>query len=41
MLKPLNPLYPNIPIERVEDVVKGVVVQKKKPGHRREAKRYD
>jgi len=40
MLKPLNPLYPNIPIDSVESVVKGVVVQKKKPGRRRAAKSY-
>lgn len=40
MLKPLNPLYPNVPIERVEDVVKGVVIMKKKPGRRRESKSY-
>ncbi len=41
MLKPLNPLYPNIPIDDVKETVKGVVVLKKKPGRRREAKRYD
>lgn len=40
MLKPLNPLYPNIPIDSVESVVKGVVTQKKKPGRRRAAKFY-
>lgn len=40
MLKPLNPLYPNIPIDSVESVVKGVVVQKKKPGRRRAMKSY-
>lgn len=40
MLKPLNPLYPNIPIDNVEAVVKGVVVQKKKPGRRKEQKSY-
>jgi SOS-response transcriptional repressor LexA len=39
MLKPLNPLYPNIPIDGLE-AVKGVVVMKKKPGRRREAKSY-
>jgi hypothetical protein len=39
MLKPLNPLYPNIPIDDL-DVVKGVVILKKKPGRRREQKRY-
>lgn len=39
MLKPLNPLYPNIPIDSLE-AVKGVVVMKKKPGRRKEAKSY-
>jgi len=41
MLKPLNPLYPNIPVDDLKETVKGVVVLKKKPGRRREAKRYD
>lgn len=40
MLKPLNPLYPNIPIDSVEDTVKGVVIMKKQPGRRKEAKSY-
>lgn len=40
MLKPLNPLYANIPIDSIESVVKGVVVQKKKPGRRRAMKSY-
>ncbi|MCU0843024.1 MAG: S24 family peptidase [Thiobacillaceae bacterium] len=40
MLKPLNPIYENIPIESIESVVKGVVVQKKKPGRRRAMKSY-
>ncbi len=40
MLKPLNPLYPNIPIDSVESVVRGVVTQKKKPGRRRAVKFY-
>lgn len=40
MLKPLNPLYPNIPIDSIESVVKGVVIQKKKPGRRRAMKTY-
>ncbi len=40
MLKPLNPLYENIPIESVQSVVKGVVIQKKKPGRRRAVKYY-
>lgn len=39
MLKPLNPLYPNLPIASL-DSVKGVIVQKKKPGRRKEMKRY-
>jgi DNA polymerase V len=41
MLKPINPIYPNIPIDDVKETVKGVVVLKKKPGRRRESKRYD
>lgn len=40
MLKPLNPLYPNIPIDSIEGVVKGVVIMKKKPGRRRAMKEY-
>jgi len=40
MLKPLNPLYPNIPVEGLS-VVKGVVIMKKKPGKRSEQKSYD
>ncbi|MDD4882671.1 MAG: S24 family peptidase [Gallionellaceae bacterium] len=40
MLKPLNPLYPNIPIADDLSAVKGVVVMKKKPGRRRESKSY-
>ncbi|MEW6677952.1 MAG: S24 family peptidase [Pseudomonadota bacterium] len=40
MLKPLNPLYPNIPIDSIEAVVKGVVIMKKKPGRRRAMKEY-
>jgi SOS-response transcriptional repressor LexA len=40
MLKPLNPLYPNIPIDSIESVVKGVVIMKKKPGRRRAMKTY-
>jgi len=39
MLKPLNPLYPNIPVDGLE-VVKGVVIMKKKPGKRSEQKSY-
>ncbi|NTV94956.1 MAG: S24 family peptidase [Thiobacillus sp.] len=41
MLKPLNPLYPNIPIAGDLSAVKGVVVQKKKPGKRKESKFYE
>lgn len=40
MLKPLNPLYPNIPIPQLEGIVRGVVVMKKKPGRRRAMKEY-
>ncbi len=40
MLKPLNPLHPNIPIDGLEGVVKGVVIMKKKPGRRRAMKTY-
>ncbi|MDP2833293.1 MAG: S24 family peptidase [Pseudomonadota bacterium] len=40
MLKPLNPLYPNIPVDGLS-VVKGVVIMKKKPGKRSEQKSYD
>mgnify|MGYP001809672580 CR=1 FL=1 len=39
MLKPLNPVYPNIPIDSLE-VVKGIIVLKKKPGNRSEQKSY-
>jgi DNA polymerase V len=39
MLKPLNPIYPNIPIDNL-DVVKGVIILKKKPGKRSEQKAY-
>lgn len=39
MLRPLNPVYENIPVADV-DVAKGVVIMKKKPGRRREQKRY-
>ncbi len=39
MLKPLNPVYPNIPISDL-DAVKGVVIMKKRPGRRSEQKRY-
>jgi SOS-response transcriptional repressor LexA len=40
MLKPLNPLYENIPIDDLTGI-KGVVVQKSKPGRRKESKRYE
>ena len=39
MLKPLNPLYENIPVDDV-DVAKGVVIMKKRPGRRSEQKSY-
>jgi hypothetical protein len=39
MLKPLNAVYPNIPIADL-DAVKGVVIMKKRPGKRSEQKRY-
>lgn len=39
MLKPLNPVYPNIPIDNL-DVVNGVIILKKKPGKRSEQKAY-
>lgn len=40
MLKPLNSLYPNIPIDDPKQAVKGVVIMKKKPGKRKEQKSY-
>lgn len=39
MLKPVNPLYPNIPVSGPE-CVKGVVIMKKMPGRRKEQKSY-
>jgi len=39
MLKPLNAVYPNIPIDNL-DVVKGIIVLKKKPGKRSEQTTY-
>lgn len=39
MLKPLNAVYPNIPVPDIE-CAKGVVIMKKKPGKRSEQKRY-
>ncbi len=40
MLKPLNPIYPNIPVEDIKETVKGVVILKKQPGRRKEQKSY-
>lgn len=40
MLKALNPLYENIPLDNLKGI-KGVVVQKSKPGRRKESKRYE
>jgi SOS-response transcriptional repressor LexA len=41
MLKPLNPLYPNLPVDGdLKATVKGVVIMKKKPGRRRAMKEY-
>ncbi len=40
MLRPLNPLYPNIPVDDLKATVKGVVIMKKKPGRRSEQKSY-
>lgn len=39
MLKPINTLYPNIPIEDLSGI-KGLIVTKKIPGRRKEAKHY-
>ena len=39
MLKPLNPIYQNIPIADI-DAAKGVVIMKKRPGKRSAQKRY-
>ncbi|MDP2029670.1 MAG: S24 family peptidase [Thiobacillus sp.] len=39
MLKPLNPLFENIPVADI-DVAKGVVIMKKRPGRRSEQKSY-
>jgi DNA polymerase V len=36
----LNTAYPAIPIPGVRDVVKGVIIQKSKPGRRKASKRY-
>lgn len=39
-LAALNPAYPTIPVAGVRDVVKGVIIQKSKPGRRKATKRY-
>lgn len=38
-LRPLNPKYPSAPIPDLS-VIKGVIIQKSKPGRRKAAKRY-
>jgi DNA polymerase V len=38
-LRPLNPKYPTAPIADLS-VIKGVIIQKSKPGRRKAAKRY-
>lgn len=38
-LKPLNPIYPDIPLESI-NAVKGVVLMKKRPGKRHERTFY-
>lgn len=38
-LQPLNPSYPSAPIPDLS-VIKGVIIQKSKPGRRKAAKRY-
>lgn len=40
MLKPLNPTYPNIPVDDLKAMVKGVIILKKQPGRRKEQKSY-
>lgn len=39
LLHPLNPAYPDAEIAGL-DAVRGVIIQKSKPGRRKEAKRY-
>ncbi len=39
-LAALNPAYPTIPVPGVREVVKGVIIQKSKPGRRKATKRY-
>ena len=36
----LNTAYPTIPIPGIREVVKGVIIQKSKPGRRKASKRY-
>jgi SOS-response transcriptional repressor LexA len=38
-LRPLNPKYPSAPIADLA-VIKGVIIQKSKPGRRKATKRY-
>jgi len=40
LLHPFNPAYPDLPISGL-DAVRGVIIQKSKPGRRRAMKRYD
>ncbi|MBK6741793.1 MAG: S24 family peptidase [Hydrogenophilales bacterium] len=40
MLKPLNPTYPNIPVDDLKATIKGVIILKKQPGRRKEQKSY-
>jgi len=39
LLHPFNPAYPDLPIASL-DAVRGVIIQKSKPGRRRATKRY-
>jgi len=39
LLHPFNPAYPDLPIASLE-AVRGVIIQKSKPGRRRAMKRY-
>ena len=39
LLHPVNPAYPDLPIANLE-AVRGVIIQKSKPGRRRATKRY-
>lgn len=40
VLTALNPAYPPTPIEGIREAVKGVIIQKSKPGRRKASKRY-